>query len=105
MGGVKVLDKIVVIERLMDVVDGFIIGGVMVYIFLKGMGKLVGKFLVENDKLRYVKEMIEWIEVCDKIIFLLVDYVVFFVFNDIVNVYIMKDVVISENEMGLDIGL
>ena len=35
LGGSKVSDKIPVIEKLIDIVDGFIIGGAMAYTFLK----------------------------------------------------------------------
>jgi phosphoglycerate kinase len=104
MGGAKVSDKIAVIERLMDVVDGFVIGGAMAYTFLKALGKPVGKSLVENDKLKYAKEMIERIEARDKTILLPVDHVVSTAFNDTTHAHTTKDVVISENEMGLDIG-
>ena len=37
MGGSKVSDKIAVIEKLIDLVDGFVIGGAMAYTFLKAM--------------------------------------------------------------------
>lgn len=104
MGGAKVSDKIAVIERLMDVVDGFIIGGAMAYTFLKAIGKPVGKSLVEKDKLKYAKEMIERIEARDKTILLPVDHVVAASFNDVATARTTKDVVIGENEMALDIG-
>lgn len=104
MGGSKVSDKIAVIERLLDVVDGFVIGGAMAYTFLKAMDKPVGKSLVENDKLRYAREMIARIEARDKTILLPVDHVTSKAFNDSANARTTKDVVISEDEMGLDIG-
>lgn len=104
MGGSKVSDKIAVIERLMDVVDGFVIGGAMAYTFLKGQGLGVGKSLVESDKVRYAKEMIERIEARDKTILLPVDHVVSKAFNDVANAHVTRDVVIPEDEMGLDIG-
>ncbi len=104
MGGSKVSDKIAVIERLLDIVDGFVIGGAMAYTFLKAMDKPVGKSLVENDKLRYAKEMIARIEARDKTILLPVDHVTSKAFNDSANARTTKDVVISEDEMGLDIG-
>lgn len=104
MGGAKVSDKIAVIERLMDVVDGFIIGGAMAYTFLKAQGLPVGKSLVESDKLKYAKEMIERIEARNKTILLPVDHVVSKAFNDTINMRATKDVAIGEDEMGLDIG-
>lgn len=104
MGGAKVSDKIAVIERLMDVVDGFIIGGAMAYTFLKAQGHPVGKSLVENDKLKYAKEMIERIEARDKTILLPVDHVATKGITDTANARVTRDVVISDDELGVDIG-
>ncbi|MFS4460878.1 phosphoglycerate kinase [Bdellovibrio sp. HCB2-146] len=104
MGGAKVSDKIAVIERLMDIVDGFVIGGAMAYTFLKAQGTPVGKSLVEGDKLRYAKEMIERIEARNKTMLLPKDHVVAKSFNDVASARTTKDIVISEDEMGLDIG-
>lgn len=102
MGGAKVSDKIAVIERLMDVVDGFVIGGAMAYTFLKAKGLPVGKSLVESDKLKYAKEMIERIEARDKTILLPVDHVVTTSITDTAAAKVAKE--IGENEMGVDIG-
>ena len=49
LGGVKVSDKIGVIENLIPKVDRIVIGGAMAYTFLKGNGKCIGKSLCEND--------------------------------------------------------
>ncbi|KHD89493.1 MAG: phosphoglycerate kinase [Bdellovibrio sp. ArHS] len=104
MGGSKVSDKIAVIERLMDVVDGFIIGGAMAYTFLKAQGISVGKSLVENDKLKYAKEMIERIEARNKTILLPVDHVTTKSFGDTASARTTKDVVIPDDELAVDIG-
>lgn len=104
MGGAKVSDKIAVIERLMDVVDGFIVGGAMAYTFLKAQGLPVGKSLVENDKLKYAKEMIERIEARDKTILLPVDHVATKGITDTANARVTRDVSIAEDELGVDIG-
>jgi phosphoglycerate kinase len=104
MGGSKVSDKIAVIERLMDVVDGFIIGGAMAYTFLKAQGHPVGKSLVEKDKVKYAKEMIERIQARDKTILFPVDHVATKSIKDTENAHTTKDVVIAEDEMAVDIG-
>lgn len=104
MGGAKVSDKIAVIERLMDVVDGFIIGGAMAYTFLKAQGIAVGKSLVENDKLKYAKEMIERIEARDKTILLPVDHVTTKAITDTANAHTTRDVTIADDELAVDIG-
>ncbi len=49
LGGVKVSDKIGVIENLLDKVDCILIGGAMAYTFFKAEGQDVGKSLCEND--------------------------------------------------------
>jgi phosphoglycerate kinase len=104
MGGSKVSDKIAVIERLMDVVDGFVIGGAMAYTFLKAMGHPVGKSLVENDKLKYAKEMIARIEARDKTILLPVDHIATKGISDTANAHATRDIAIAEDELGVDIG-
>lgn len=104
MGGSKISDKIAVIEKLMDIVDGFVIGGAMAYTFLKAQGHPVGKSLVEGDKLRYAKEMIERISARDKTMLLPKDHIVSKSFGDVANARTTKDVIISDDEMGLDIG-
>src|SRR5467141_5208229 len=50
LGGVKVSDKIEVVENLMKISDAMLIGGGMAYTFLKAEGQPIGKSLVENDK-------------------------------------------------------
>ncbi|MBP7166254.1 MAG: phosphoglycerate kinase [Bacteroidia bacterium] len=51
MGGAKVSDKILIIERLMEKVDHLIIGGGMAYTFIKALGGEIGNSLCEADKL------------------------------------------------------
>lgn len=76
MGGSKVSDKIGVIEKLIDRVDTLVIGGAMAYTFLKAQGLPVGKSLVEEDKISYVKELIGRIEARHKSLLLPRDHVV-----------------------------
>ena len=49
MGGAKVSDKLSVIEALLEIVDGVIIGGGMAFTFLKAQGHSVGSSLLEPD--------------------------------------------------------
>ncbi|MBC7420173.1 MAG: phosphoglycerate kinase [Bdellovibrio sp.] len=104
LGGSKISDKISVIEKLIDVVDGFIIGGAMAYTFLKAQGVPVGKSLVEADKLKYAKEMIQRMEARNKTMLLPVDHVVAKSFGDVESKRTTTSAVIDDNEIGLDIG-
>src|SRR5277367_6083241 len=59
LGGAKVSDKIEVVQNLMKIADGMLIGGAMAYTFLKSQGLPIGKSLVEDDKLDLAKSLIE----------------------------------------------
>ncbi len=60
LGGSKVSDKLGVIDNLIDKADKILIGGGMVFTFLKAQGHEVGKSLLEDDQLdtctRYLSE-------------------------------------------------
>jgi phosphoglycerate kinase len=59
MGGAKISDKILIIERLLDKVDNLIIGGGMSYTFSKAKGGNIGKSLLEADKQDLTLELIQ----------------------------------------------
>ncbi len=59
MGGAKISDKILIIEKLLDKVDNLIIGGGMTYTFTKAKGGRIGKSLLEADKQELALELIE----------------------------------------------
>jgi len=59
MGGAKISDKILIIERLLDKVDNLIIGGGMTYTFTKALGGKIGKSLLEADKLDLALNILE----------------------------------------------
>jgi phosphoglycerate kinase len=103
LGGAKVSDKIAVFEKLIDIVDGFIIGGAMAYTFLKAKNVSVGKSLVENEKLNYAREMIARVEARNKSFFLPVDHIVASSFND-TSGEVTSGLTIPDDKMGLDIG-
>src|SRR5207237_5826545 len=59
LGGVKVSDKIKVIEQLLAKADTLLIGGAMAYTFFLAQGKEVGKSLVERDKVDLAKSLLQ----------------------------------------------
>ena len=59
IGGAKVSGKLAVLENIVDKVDALLIGGGMAGTFLKSMGYGVGDSMVENDRLDYVRQLME----------------------------------------------
>ena len=59
LGGSKVSDKIEVIQHLVETADNILIGGGMMYTFLKAQGYEIGKSLLEEDFIDFCKEMLE----------------------------------------------
>ena len=58
LGGAKVSDKILVIDRLLEKADTILIGGAMAYTFRLADGRKVGKSLIESDKVHVAKEAV-----------------------------------------------
>ena len=58
LGGSKVSDKLGVINALLDVCDGLIIGGGMCFTFLKAQGHSIGASLCEEDQVDTCKELL-----------------------------------------------
>jgi phosphoglycerate kinase len=59
LGGVKVSDKLGVVEALVQRVDALLIGGAMAFTFLAAQGGRVGRSLVENDQFDEVRRAVE----------------------------------------------
>lgn len=59
IGGAKVSDKIKVIENLLPKVDRMLIGGGMMFTFIKARGGQIGNSLVEDDQLDLAKGLLE----------------------------------------------
>ena len=59
LGGSKVSDKLGVIENLLSKANRLVVGGGMVFTFLKALGYEVGTSLLEDDQLEKVKGYIE----------------------------------------------
>lgn len=59
LGGLKVSDKIKVIDSLLKKCDKILIGGAMAFTFIKALGGKVGESPVEDDQLQYAKNCYE----------------------------------------------
>ncbi|WP_426573110.1 phosphoglycerate kinase [Aquihabitans sp. McL0605] len=59
LGGSKVSDKLGVINALLEVCDGLVIGGGMCFTFLAAMGHQVGSSLLEEDQIDTCKELLD----------------------------------------------
>lgn len=101
LGGSKVSDKIGVIKNLVNKADNILIGGGMMFTFLKAKGYEIGKSLLDEENLDFCKEMLD--KYSNKII-LPVDCVCAFELSNDVDTRIRKIDDIQDNEMGLDIS-
>jgi phosphoglycerate kinase len=101
LGGAKISDKIEVIENLLGKVDRLLIGGAMMFTFLKSQGKTVGKSLCEEDKLDLARELLS--RAGGRIV-LPTDAVASSGLEDESSAHIVPSDQIPEGEMGLDIG-
>ena len=59
LGGSKVSDKLGVIDNLLSKADALLIGGGMVFTFLKAQGHEVGKSLLEDDQLETCRDYLQ----------------------------------------------
>jgi phosphoglycerate kinase len=104
LGGVKVSDKINVINNLLEKVDTLIIGGGMSYTFAKAQGYTIGTSVVEEDKIEYAKEMIEKAKEKGIKLLLPIDRVVTDKFDENAKPILEDNKDIKEGFMGMDIG-
>uniref|UniRef100_UPI004048701F phosphoglycerate kinase n=1 Tax=Algoriphagus sp. TaxID=1872435 RepID=UPI004048701F len=104
MGGAKIADKILIIERLLEKVDNLIIGGGMSYTFAKAQGGTIGTSLLEADKLDFVLELMEKAKAKGVNLILPVDTVIADDFSNTANQGLVNKGEIPDNWMGLDIG-
>lgn len=104
VGGAKVSDKILLLEKLVDSVDNIIIGGGMAYTLLKAQGGAVGNSLLEEDKLDVAKALLEKAALKGVQILLPEDSVVADAFDNDANTQMLASDAIPAGWMGLDIG-
>jgi phosphoglycerate kinase len=104
MGGAKISDKILIIEKLLDKVDNLIIGGGMSYTFFKALGGQIGNSLVEEDKLDLAKDLIQKAKNKHVDLHLPIDSIAADKFDAEANTEVVNNTSIKDGWMGLDIG-
>lgn len=104
MGGAKVSDKILIIEKLLDKVDNLIIGGGMSYTFAKARGGTIGKSLFEEDKQELTLEILKKAEAKNVKVYLPVDTVIAKEFKNDAERKVVPAGQIPDDWEGLDIG-
>lgn len=104
MGGAKISDKILIIEKLLDTVDNLIIGGGMSYTFFKAMGGAIGNSLVEADKLDLANSLIKKAKEKGVDLILPIDSIIADAFSNEANTQTVLNGSIPDGWMGLDIG-
>jgi phosphoglycerate kinase len=104
MGGSKISDKILIIERLLDKVDNLIIGGGMTYTFSLAEGGKIGKSICEPDKVELAKQLIEKAKAKGVKLIMPLDNVCADDFNNNANRQTVERGCIPDGWEGLDIG-
>lgn len=104
LGGAKVSDKIGVIENLIEKADKILIGGGMMFTFLKAMNQNIGKSLLEEDKVELAKSLIAKAEAKGVKLILPVDVIASKEFSNDAEFRTINVKDIASDEMGLDIG-
>ena len=104
IGGAKVSDKILLLEKLLDFADNVIVGGGMAYTFMKAQGGKIGNSLVEDDRLELANQLIQ--KAKDKGVKLLLpkDSLIADNFSNDANIETKYSKRIRKGWMGLDIG-
>jgi phosphoglycerate kinase len=101
LGGAKVSDKIAVIENLLNKADKILVGGGMMFTFLKAKGYNIGKSLCEDDRVEFAKELME--KAGDKLV-LPTDTVAAKEFSNDSEFRVCDVTELNDDEMGLDVG-
>lgn len=102
IGGAKVSSKIAIIEKLFDVCDNMIIGGGMVFTFVKAQGGKIGKSLCEEDQMELALSILKKAEEKGVKLYYSGEVVVADGFSNDANTQICLDYNIPDGWMGMD---
>jgi len=104
LGGAKVSGKIEIINNLLDKVDNLVIGGGMMFTFIKAMGGKTGNSLVEDDLIKTAKSAMEKAKKLGVHFYIPTDAVIADQFDNEASFKTCEADVIPDGWMGLDIG-
>lgn len=104
IGGSKISTKIAVLNNLLPVVDNIIIGGAMVFTFLKAQGYEVGKSLWEPEFIETAKQVLAQAKTLGKTLYIPTDFVVASEMAATATTKIVSQENIPADQMGLDGG-
>jgi phosphoglycerate kinase len=104
LGGNKISDKIGVIDRFLDIVDGILTGGGMCFTFLRAKGMSVGKSLLEANQLELAAKMLKKAERNGVSFYLPADVVAAEQISSQAKAIVTTVDKFPSNLMGLDIG-
>jgi phosphoglycerate kinase len=104
LGGSKVSDKLAVIDNLLGKADRLLVGGGMVFTFLKAQGHEVGKSLLEEDQLDTCREYLQRAADSGVEIVLPTDIVTAAEFSADAEPVVVAADAIPDDKLGLDIG-
>ena len=104
IGGAKVSDKMLLLDKMLDQVDSLIIGGGMAFTFIKAKGGQIGNSLVELDRLDLALQLMEKAKSKGVNLLLPVDVITANKFGNDAETMVVSSDDIPEGWLGLDIG-
>ncbi|MBI3539843.1 MAG: phosphoglycerate kinase, partial [Candidatus Eisenbacteria bacterium] len=104
LGGAKISGKIDVIRAMLGKVDRLLIGGAMMFTFLRAQGRATGKSLVEPDRIDMARDVLDAAEQKGVRLALPADTLVSTAADGSAPARVAARDAIEENEMGVDIG-
>ena len=102
IGGAKVSSKIGIIEHLFDVCDNMIIGGGMVYTFVKAQGGKIGNSLCEDDQMELALNIMKKAEEKGVKLYFSKEVVIADAFSNDANTQIVSNFEIPDGWEGMD---
>lgn len=104
LGGSKVSSKITIIENILDKIDHMIIGGGMMFTFIKAQGGHIGNSIVEDDKLDLALGILKKAKEKNVQIHIPVDVIAADAFDNNANTQTVDADNIPAGWQGLDVG-